>query len=61
VDAGGAAAELRTAAAVRERCGWVLAAAERGELAHFTLDPGRLDLAADFVIATTRASYPTLK
>lgn len=59
--AGGAVAGLRTAAAVRERCGWILAAAERGELAHFALDPGRLDPAADYVIATTRANYPTLE
>ncbi len=38
----------------------MLAAAERGELQHFALDHDRLDPAADYVIDTIRANYPTL-
>ncbi len=55
-----AIAWLRTPAAIRERCGLVLAAAERDALAHFTLDLNRLDPTADYVIDTIRASYPDL-
>lgn len=51
---------LLSAAAVRERCGLVLAAADRGETAHFRLVPGRLDEAVRRVIATTRRRYPDL-
>jgi hypothetical protein len=58
---GAALAWLRTAAAVRARAGLVLAAAERDELAHFALDPGRLEPAADYVIDTIRANYPDLE
>ncbi|MGH6913261.1 MAG: DUF1688 family protein, partial [Geminicoccales bacterium] len=50
----------RTPRAIRARCGDVLAAGERRELRHFAIDHGRLDAAADDVIATMRASYPTL-
>jgi hypothetical protein len=55
-----AIAWLRTPEAIRERCGLVLAAAERDDLEHFALVPARLDEAADYVIATIRASYPDL-
>jgi Protein of unknown function (DUF1688) len=55
-----AIAWLRTPQAIRARCGLVLAAAERDDLEHFALLPARLDEAADYVIATTRASYPDL-
>jgi hypothetical protein len=55
-----AIAWLRTPDAIRARCGLVLAAAERGELAHFALDLGRLDPTADYVIETIRATYPDL-
>jgi hypothetical protein len=51
---------LLSAAAVRERCGLVLAAAERGETRHFRLAPERLDDAADRVAAVTRRRYPDL-
>jgi hypothetical protein len=52
---------LRTPQAIRTRAGLVLAAAERDELKHFALDPGRLDPAADYVIDTIRSSYPDLR
>ena len=51
---------LRTSAAVRERCGVVFAAAERGETRHFALDLDRSDEAAAFVVAVTRRRYPDL-
>ncbi len=52
---------LLTAAAVRERCGLVFAAAERGETAHFRLHPERLDDAAKLVAEITRRRYPDLR
>jgi len=45
---------------VRERCATVFAAAERGETRHFRLVPGRLDDAAERVVAVTRRRYPDL-
>jgi Protein of unknown function (DUF1688) len=54
------AAALLSAAAVRDRCGIVLAAAERGETAHFRLVPTRLDDAARRVLDVTRRRYPDL-
>ena len=51
---------LLTAAAVRERCGIVFAAAERGNTRHFRFDPRRLDDAVERVAATTRRRYPDL-
>src|SRR4051794_30317473 len=62
---GGAAApaalHLLTAAAVRQRCNLVFAAAERGETSHFALDLSRLDDAAALVAAITRRRYPDLQ
>ncbi len=55
-----AIAWLRSPAAVRTRCGVILAAAERDALAHFALDAGRLDDAARYVADTVRVNYPTL-
>jgi hypothetical protein len=52
---------LLSAAAVRERCGLVLAAVERGETRHFRLDAGRLDDAVGRVIAVTRRRFPDLQ
>jgi hypothetical protein len=52
---------LLSAAAVRERCEIVFAAAERGATAHFRLVPERLDDAARRVVAVTRRRYPDLK
>ncbi len=54
------AAALLSAAAVRERCGMVFTAAERGDTQHFRLDLGRLGETADRVAATTRRRYPDL-
>jgi hypothetical protein len=56
----GRADYLLSAAAVRERCAIVLAAAERGETRHFRLVPERLDDAAARVVAMTRRRYPDL-
>ncbi|MGH6916457.1 MAG: DUF1688 family protein, partial [Geminicoccaceae bacterium] len=55
-----AIAWLRTPEAIRARSANVLAAAERGALRHFAIERERLDAAADYVIATMRASYPDL-
>lgn len=57
-DAGEAAAQLLTAAAVRERCSEVLAAGLADELRHFRIDLGRLEPTADLVLTVTRESYP---
>lgn len=51
---------LLSAAAVRDRCGIVFAAAERGETRHFRLAPERLDDAAQRVADATRRRYPDL-
>jgi hypothetical protein len=51
---------LMSAAAVRERCGIVLAAAERGETRHFRFVPARLDEAVRRVLEITRRRYPDL-
>jgi Protein of unknown function (DUF1688) len=55
-----AAEYLLSAAAVRERCAIVFAAAERGETRHFRLAPERLDDAVERVVAVTRRRYPDL-
>jgi hypothetical protein len=55
-----AAEYLRSAAAVRERCAIVFAAAERGETRHFRLAPERLDDAVARVVAVTHRRYPDL-
>ena len=51
---------LLSAAAVRQRCAIVLAAAEGGETRHFRLIPERLDDAVERVVAVTRRRYPDL-
>jgi len=58
--AGDASTVLLSAAAVRERCEIVFAAAERGDTPHFGLDLAHLGEAADRVAATTRRRYPDL-
>jgi hypothetical protein len=55
-----AATALLSAAAVRERCGIVFAAAERGETRHFRLVLSRLDEAVRRVLNITRRRYPDL-
>ena len=52
--------ELLTAAAVRDRCGIVFAAAERGETRHFRLVIARLEEAVRRVVEVTRRRYPDL-
>jgi hypothetical protein len=54
------AAALLSAAAVRERCAIVFAAAQRGKTRDFGLDLDRLGAAADRVAAITRRRYPDL-
>jgi hypothetical protein len=51
---------LLSATAVRERCGLVLAAAERGGTAHFRVVPERLAAVAQLVASVTRRRYPDL-
>jgi Protein of unknown function (DUF1688) len=52
--------ELLTAAAVRDRCGIVFAAAGRGETRHFQLIMARLEEAVRRVVEITRRGYPDL-
>ncbi|MFC5499796.1 URC4/urg3 family protein [Caenimonas terrae] len=51
---------LRTTAAVRERCGQLLARARRGESRWWTVDDGKLADAAHAVTAATKERYPRL-
>jgi Protein of unknown function (DUF1688) len=55
-----AAFSLLTAEAVRQRAHRLLALGLDDGLTHFRINPGRLEAAADLVIDTTRAAYPTL-
>jgi hypothetical protein len=50
---------LLSAQAVRERAHRLLDIGLRDDLAHFQIDPGRLDAAADAVLAMMRKNYPT--
>jgi hypothetical protein len=54
-------AELRSPHAIRERCARVLQAGERGDLAHFWVDPERLREVARITAALTRARFPDLQ
>ena len=54
------ASELLTAAAVRDRCGIVFAAAECGKTGHFQLVMARLEEAVRRVVEITRRGYPDL-
>ncbi len=56
-----AAAWLRSPQAIRARCTSILEAAKADALAHFALRAERLEAAADFVVETIRANYPTLE
>jgi hypothetical protein len=51
---------LRTPDAVRARAALVLQAADAGETAHFGVDHGRLDHAAEIVVRITHEQYPDL-
>jgi hypothetical protein len=50
-----------TPEAVRSRAEDVFAACERGELAHWRVDMGRLDDVASRVVRVTRAEYPDVR
>ena len=52
---------LLSANAVRERAHEMLAAAEKGDLANFTLHLDKLDYAADIVAGVIRENYPSLQ
>ena len=54
------AAKLLSPAAVRERCGTIMAAAERGDTRHLTWQAAQLPAAAAYVADTIRQRYPTL-
>ena len=54
------AATLLNAAAVRSRCRMVFDGGRNDALAHFRLHLAKLEPAADFVLDTMRAAYPTL-
>jgi hypothetical protein len=54
------ASKLLNAAAVRERCAAIMAAAERGDTRHLTWRSERLPAAASYVADTIRLRYPTL-
>ena len=51
---------LLSAHAVRERAHEMLAAAQAGQLSHFTLHPDRLDATAAFVAKVIQENYPSL-
>jgi hypothetical protein len=52
---------LRSPATIRERCGAILAAVERGESTHFRVDRIALPAVADRVAALTRERFPSLQ
>jgi len=52
---------LRSAAAVRERCGMVHRWVAERRSPHFTLDEGRLPAVATYVADVTRGAYPDLE
>jgi hypothetical protein len=52
--------ELRSSAAVRERCNMIARWVAAGNSPYFSLDAGRLGAAADYVAQVTRETYPHL-
>lgn len=52
---------LRSPATIRQRCGAILAAVERGESAHFRVDRSALPAVADRVATLTRERFPSLQ
>ena len=56
-----ALAGLRNPATIRERCGHILQAVQRGDSAHFKVDERRLDAVAERVATLTRARFPDLR
>lgn len=59
-DEAGAAEWLLTPAAIRAQANSLYNCGLQGRLAHFTVDPDRLEAAADYVTAVIRDNYPTL-
>ncbi len=55
------AQSLLSAAAVRGHAAQIMAHARRGELAHFTWHPERMDATADYVVDTIRSRHPDLR
>jgi hypothetical protein len=55
-----AALSLLSAEAVRDRAHRILAIGLSDHLGHFRIRPEKLEIAADLVMATTRAAYPSL-
>lgn len=55
-----AALKLLNAAAVRERCARIMAAAEAGKTPHFTWHDDKLDVCADYVLGVMRKRFPDL-
>src|SRR5580765_3902598 len=55
-----AAQKLLSAAAVRERCARIMAAAEAGKAPHFTWHEDKLDACADYVLGVMRKRFPDL-
>jgi hypothetical protein len=55
-----AARALLSAAAVRERCSRIMAAAERGETTWFAWHEDKLDACADYVLSVMRKRFPDL-
>ncbi|WP_419897293.1 DUF1688 family protein [Roseomonas sp. USHLN139] len=52
---------LRQPACIRSRCEALLALAEQDALPHFSLHPERMEVVADYVVATIRQNYPDLR
>jgi len=55
-----AALKLLSAAAVRERCARIMAAAVAGKTPHFTWHEDKLDACADYVLGVMRKRFPDL-
>ncbi len=55
------AESLLSAGAVRSHAAQIMAHARRGELAHFTWHPERMDATADYVVDTIRSRHPDLR
>ncbi|MBI1244330.1 MAG: DUF1688 family protein [Alphaproteobacteria bacterium] len=53
-------ARIRNPATIRARAGQIFAAGIAGDLANFTLDLSKLDIAADLTVDTIRGDYPSL-
>lgn len=57
----GPIALLRSTSTIRERCNHILESVENNQSAHFTVNTGKLDQAAQQVEQVTRQNYPDLR